>query len=157
MTYNMYRYIFIGGLVLALLMLAAAIFIFFFLKIKNVIGDLTGSNARKAIENIRNQSVSTPANHKKKIDPAKQTPSARLAAESVATTKISPQDRYDSMDAAETTTLNDVQSSETTVLSQEVEKPVAVPVAVHEEKVFDYTNFSVEVDITYVHSNEVIR
>lgn len=59
MTYEIYRYIFIIGLVLSLLMAAVAIILFFVLKIPKVIGDLNGSNARKAIENIRNSNEST--------------------------------------------------------------------------------------------------
>lgn len=54
MTYEIYRYIFIGGAILAGIMLAVSILVFFLLNIPNVIGDLTGANARKAIENIRN-------------------------------------------------------------------------------------------------------
>ena len=55
MTYDIYRFIFFGGAVLAGLCLAISVILFFRLRIPNVIGDLTGSNARKAIENIRNQ------------------------------------------------------------------------------------------------------
>ena len=55
MTYEIYRYIFYGGLILSGLMLAVTVVLFFVLRIPNVIGDLTGANARKAIESIRNQ------------------------------------------------------------------------------------------------------
>ncbi len=55
MTYDIYRYIFLGAALLAGLMLIVTVLLFFLLKIPNVIGDLTGSSARKAIENIRNQ------------------------------------------------------------------------------------------------------
>lgn len=55
MTYDIYRYIFLGGAGLAALSLVVAIILFFVLNIPSVIGDLTGSKARKAIENIRNQ------------------------------------------------------------------------------------------------------
>ena len=47
MTYELYRYIFIGGAVLAGIMLVASVLIFFLLKIPHVLGDLTGRNARK--------------------------------------------------------------------------------------------------------------
>ena len=57
MTYEIYRYIFLGGAILAGIMLGVSVFVFFRLKIPTVIGDLTGSNARKAIENIRNQNA----------------------------------------------------------------------------------------------------
>lgn len=59
MTYEIYRYIFIGGAILAGTMLLTSVLLFVFLHIPTVIGDLTGANARKAIENIRNQNEST--------------------------------------------------------------------------------------------------
>ena len=55
MTYEVFRFIYIGGLIAAVIMLFVAVFLFFYFKIPKVIGDLTGANARKAIENIRNQ------------------------------------------------------------------------------------------------------
>ena len=59
MTYEIYRYIFIGGAILAGIMFAVSVLVFFLLKIPTVIGDLTGANARKAIENIRSHNEST--------------------------------------------------------------------------------------------------
>lgn len=57
--YEIYRYIFYGGLILAIIMLIVTVLVFIFLKIPTVIGDLSGANAKKAIENIRNQNEST--------------------------------------------------------------------------------------------------
>ena len=59
MTYEIYRYIFLGGAILAGIMFAVSVLVFFLLKIPTVIGDLTGANARKAIENIRSHNEST--------------------------------------------------------------------------------------------------
>lgn len=59
MTYEIYRYIFMGGAVLAVIMFVVSVLVFFLLKIPTVIGDLTGANARKAIENIRSQNENT--------------------------------------------------------------------------------------------------
>ena len=59
MTYEIYRYIFLGGAILAGIMLAVSVIVFFVLNIPTVIGDLSGANARRAIENIRNQNEST--------------------------------------------------------------------------------------------------
>ena len=59
MSYEIYRYIFYGGAILAAVMLAVTVLLFFVYKIPTVIGDLTGANARKAIENIRNQNESS--------------------------------------------------------------------------------------------------
>ena len=59
MTYETYRYIFIGCLCLSILLLVTAVILFFVLHIPNVIGDLSGANAKKAIEHIRNKNEST--------------------------------------------------------------------------------------------------
>ena len=54
-TYEMYRYIFMGGLIASGVFFAISVLLFFVLKIPSVISDLTGRTARKAIENIRRQ------------------------------------------------------------------------------------------------------
>ena len=59
MSYEVYRYIFIGAAILCGAMLITSILLFILLKIPKVIGDLTGRTARKAIENIRNQNESS--------------------------------------------------------------------------------------------------
>lgn len=159
MSYDIYRYIFIGGLVLSIVMLAATVLLFFRLNIKAAIGDITGSNKRKAIENIHHKTVTTHGNKKAvKFDYESQTTSAKLAAESVETARISPQDRYDSLGASETTALNTETVSETTVLSGVAdETDAAPPIVQYEQAIGSDPEFCVEVDITYVHSNEVIR
>ena len=55
MTYDIYRYIFIGAAILCGIMFVVSILVFIFLKIPKVISDLTGATARKAIKNIREQ------------------------------------------------------------------------------------------------------
>ena len=55
MSYDIYRYIFLISAGLAVLCLILSVILFFVLKIPRVIGDLTGSTAKKAIESIRNQ------------------------------------------------------------------------------------------------------
>lgn len=59
MTYEVYRYIFIGGAILAAIMFIISVILFFVLKIPSVIGDLTGTTRRKAIEDMRNQNEET--------------------------------------------------------------------------------------------------
>ena len=56
MTYNVYRYIFYGCVGAAIFCFVLAVVLFFVLDITGVIGNLTGSTAKKAIETIRNQS-----------------------------------------------------------------------------------------------------
>ena len=53
MSYETYRYIFLGGLIACGVFFAIAVILFFALKIPKVVSDLTGRTARKAIENIR--------------------------------------------------------------------------------------------------------
>lgn len=59
MTYEVYRYIFFGGAILAAIMFIISVILFIVLKIPSVIGDLSGATARKAIEDIRNQNENT--------------------------------------------------------------------------------------------------
>ena len=157
--YEVYRYIFVGGLVLCIVMLIVTVLLFFLLKIKAAMGDITGANKRKAIENIHNKSASTSAEKKPtKFDYENQTTSAKLKAESVETTKISPQDRYDNMEASETTVLNAIDGSDTTVLSaDDLSQTTVLSGSRQQEEPKHNEQFKVLIDITYVHSNEVIR
>lgn len=59
MTYDGYRVVFYVGLVLAIVFFAVTIILFFALKIREVIGDITGRTARNAIKEIRGSSEST--------------------------------------------------------------------------------------------------
>lgn len=53
MTYELYRGLFYACLILAGILFCLAVFLFFRLNIIKIIGDLSGRNARKAIEDIR--------------------------------------------------------------------------------------------------------
>lgn len=55
MTYEIYNYIFIGAAIASGVLLVVSAVLFFLLDIPKVIGDLTGSNAKKGIESIRKQ------------------------------------------------------------------------------------------------------
>lgn len=163
MSYEIYRYIFIGAAILCGAMLITSILLFILLKIPKVIGDLTGRTARKAIENIRNQNESSGdktyrsslVNQERGKLTDKISPSGRLMKNptdilggAMATEKIGTQqlvsDETAVLDSGnETTVLTGELSSgnETTVLSQE-----------------DIPNnvFEIEYEITYIHTNEVI-
>lgn len=164
--YTVYRAVFIGGLVLAIVFFAVTILLFFVLKIKDAFGDITGKSKRKAIESIKNKSASTEDKAKARInarDYHNKSTSQRLAIESAQTSKIRPQDLFDNL-APETTQL-DQSSTETSVLSPSdvVEDEVAAPAVsqtqpiVLEEYNGSDPDFSVEVDITYVHASECVR
>ena len=151
MTYEIYRYIFIGAAILCGIMAVTSVFLFFFLKIPRVIGDLTGSTARKAIEEIRQQNENS--GHKTyktslvnqergkltdKISPSGNLYPAGTAplAGAMATEKIGTQQlEYTSN---ETELLSDIGSEETSVLS-------------------NVNTFAIEYEITFIHTEEVIE
>lgn len=164
MTYDIYRYIFMGGAILAGIMFVLSILLFFFLKIPHVLGDLTGRNARKAIENIRNQNESSgdklyktsQVNRERgkltdKISPSgslMRDPSGVLggggamATEKISTQELPPQaDETTVLDTANETTVLNSEAGETTLLDAQ---PDTAPV------------FQIEYEITYIHSEEVI-
>lgn len=162
MTYELYRYIFIGGAVLAGVMLIASVLLFFLLNIPHVLGDLTGRNAKKAIENIRNQNESSGdklyktshVNSERGKLTDKISPSGSLlhnnsdgigggamATEKIGTQHLEPV-------ASETTVLDS--GNETTVLSTDAGETTVL------DKTEQSLAFEIEYEITYVHSQEVI-
>ena len=144
MSYDIYRYIFLISAGLAVLCLILSVILFFVLKIPRVIGDLTGSTAKKAIESIRNQNEKSGDKvHKtsyvnkqrgritdKMTDSGKLIPTASvneggaMATAKISTTVLATQAR-ESYEASllegnteETTILDSSSGNETTVLSQ---------------------------------------
>ena len=138
MTYEIYRTIFIVFTILAIVTFIVGIILFFALKIPKVVGDLTGINAKKAIENIKNQNaesadrVDDPSvGHSRRIAITdKITPSGALLRKNtggdggISTTKISTQKlmeenqkSYYASGGNETTVLSQAAMNETMVLS----------------------------------------
>ncbi|MBQ3196179.1 MAG: hypothetical protein IJB65_06910 [Clostridia bacterium] len=170
MTYEVYRYIFMGGAILTILMLIVSVFVFFYLKIPKVIGDITGSTARKAIENIRNHNEKTGDktfktsrinNERGKITDKisasgkliKQVESAPYGA--MATEKLNTQQLVGSDGAAnETTVLSQATASETTVLSETPVMAAAETTVLSQQSAGN--EFVVEYEITYIHTDEII-
>lgn len=169
MSYEIYRYIFYGGAILAAVMLAVTVLLFFVYKIPTVIGDLTGANARKAIENIRNQNESSgdklyktsQVNRERgkltdKISPSgslMRDPSGILGGGAMATEKISTQE----LPQVDDTTI--LESNETTVLSSN-ETTVLDSAGAGETTVLTTEDvpavFQIEYEITFIHTDEVI-
>ena len=170
MTYEIYRYIFLGGAILAGIMFMVSVLVFFLLKIPTVIGDLTGANARKAIENIRNHNESTgdktyrtsQVNRERGKLTDKISPSGRLIKDpshslhgAMGTEKISTQQLHPEDVTNETTVLTGelTGSNETTVLTGEL-------TGANETSVLSAQSFSndfvIEYEITYIHTDEVI-
>ena len=164
---SIYRAIFVVALVLAILCLIASVLIFFLLKIKDVIGDLSGATAKKAIEDIR--SGNAPAAPKKKTKSTTAS-SVGITGSTAQTERMTVQEQFDNLEAseghdpydnfaAETSVLVPL-DSETTVLSasdapaDSTAGPTEITELPHPKSV---EGFNVLVDITYVHSHEVIK
>ena len=169
MTYEIYRYIFIGGAVLAGVMLAVSVLLFFLLNIPHVIGDLTGRTAKKAIEEIRNQNElsgdktykTSAVNRERGKLTAKISPSGRLEHNTsgglhgaMPTSKISTEELPPAfaetavLDSGNETTVLD-SGNETTVLNQDSGETTVLSAT-------DTPVFQIEYEITYVHTDEVI-
>ena len=161
MTYEVYRYIFLGTLIGCGVMAAVSITLFFVLRIPRVIGDLTGHTARKAIANIRRQNEQTgdkaykssSVNLKRGKLTDKMTRSGRLVPRDnqafgagVSTVQLPNQQPGH---ASETNVLA-APGSETTVLDTSREPPTVLPPQ-HKS-----VPFTVDYEITFLHSDEVI-
>lgn len=166
MTYEVYRYIFIGGAALAGVMLLVSLLLFFLLHIPAVIGDLTGATARKAIEDIRSQNTksgdktykSSQVNRERGRVTDKMTPSGRLLRHpsgecggAMATEKISTSRLNAEAEESFATTLLEqpMVSNETTVLTPE---SIGETTVLAENQI----TFQIVYEITFVHTNEVI-
>lgn len=161
MTYEFYRYVFIGGAAASCAMLVVSILVFVFLRIPKVIGDLSGANAKRAIENIRIKNENTGEktykssivnqNRGKLTD--KISPSGRLikvpandTTGAMSTSKIGESQGGSEAAANETTVLSMPLSADgTTVLSAE---PVAAPRPIG--------GFVITRAITFIHTDEII-
>ncbi len=176
MTYDVYRYIFIGAAILCGIMFVVSVLVFILLKIPKVISDLTGATARKAIKNIREQNeasgdkgykVSAFNEARGKLTD-KISPSGNVVQQyqaqmrGIDTTKIDTQELQ--VDEAENQTSLLDQYDGTTLLTNEGvgETSVLTPseqtygeTSVLSPVIAD-TTFCVDFEITYIHTNEVI-
>lgn len=186
MTYEIYRYIFIGGAVLAGVLLLVTVLLFIVLKIPTVIGDLTGATARKAIANIRNQNEvsgektykSSQVNRERGTLTDKISMSGNLIRNrsgviggAMATEKISTQ-KLDVYEPSEETTVLSSGGNETTVLNMGGNETTVLNIAgggetevlsggmnIGETMVLNTVPmgiFEIEYEITYIHTDEVI-
>ena len=165
MTYEIYRYIFIGAAIAAGVMLAVTLILFFVLKIPRVIGDLSGRTARKAIADIRNHNMSANTDNigsGKLTD--KITASGRLMerrdssgnkyTDKISTEKLIEQNKLSGSNETtllnngnETTVLDSYSSGQTVILNSDTAGFKDIQSA-------GYVN--VESDITFIHSAEII-
>lgn len=171
MTYDIYRYIYIGAAILCGVMLVASILIFILMKIPKIISDLSGATAKKAIKEIREQNERTGdkshqvshinRNRGKLTD--KISPSGNIIQQTqsqmgygIQTTKIETQ-QLPVENANETTVLT---ANETTVLTTNAnETTVLSESTAGETSVLDTpaeSVFAIEYEITYIHTQEII-
>ncbi len=176
MTYDVYRYIFIGAAILCGILFIVSVLTFIFLKIPKVISDLTGATARKGIKNIRaqNEASGDKAYKASAFNEArgkltdKISPSGNVVLQNQAqmrgidTAKINTQELQVDEAANQTSVLD--QYDGTTLLSNEgvgETSVLAAPGQTYEEtSVLDPgaadVTFRVEFEITYIHTSEVI-
>lgn len=175
MTYDIYRYIFIGAAILCGIMFIVSILIFIFLKIPKVISDLTGATARKAIKNIREQNEASGDKGYKvsafneargkltdKISPSGNViQQHQMQMRGIDTTKIDTQELQVDETANQTTVLDSYNETsvldntgagETSVLSEVM---TSGETTVLSEATND-SAFTIEYEITFIHTNEII-
>ncbi len=160
MTYEIYRSVFIGGVVFSTIMFLISVTLFFVFKIPKIIGNLSGSTAKKAIRQIREQNEYTGALkntgrtektkrkklHNKTGTSGAETSGYHPSGSGAWTEKISTQlldQKAMAQSMLEETTLLSPVMEETTVLSHD---PAAEAGSV----------FVVEQDITFIHTEEYI-
>lgn len=154
MTYETYRYIFMIAAILCGVMIVVSAVLFFVLHVPELIGDLSGSTARKAIQDIREK-------NEKSGDKTYKT-SAVNRGRGKLTDKISPSGKIHSMTQAPLDTgvvttkiatqqLTTEPSNETTVLEQWSNETTVLSAAETLN-----VDFEIEIDITYVHTDEIV-
>lgn len=123
MTYEMLRTVFIAGAVLSVLMLLISVFLFLFLNVPMIIGELTGINARKGIAQIRDKAGQSIGNHQTgklargvKDSLAKHQSFAGNGAEKDITEKIITEELHQTGTENETALLGNMQQAETALL-----------------------------------------
>lgn len=197
MTYEGYRTLFIVAAVISAVMLVITVLLFIFLKIPYVIGDLSGTTARKAIKQIREQNEKSGDKGYKasgyNVQRGKLTDkiskSGNIAKNpthdfsGMNTSKISTavlmKEANDSQTTVlqqqsnETTVLEQSQDNETTVLNQQNDETTVLnnslvldTVQLSQTSTALYssaqpvinndTKFSIEYDITFIHTNEIV-
>lgn len=140
MTYEVYRYISTGAMIAAIVFFIISLILFFAFRIPKVIGELSGRTARKAIQSLK-----------------QKTEQSMMEAE-INTQKISTEVLQDNARASfeevsnETTVLSAADSGQTTQLeTSEVMKS-----SLQQELCVDISNFVIEKEIMFIHSNEIV-
>lgn len=175
MSYEVYRYIFIGAAILCGVMFVVSVLLFILLKVPKLISDLSGLTAKKAIKNIREHNEATGDKYHKvsafneargkltdKISPSGQLQRQGHSMKfGIDTSKISTQELEYEEQSNETTVLS---ANETSVLESSAgETSVLTDVNYGETSVltaqYETTDqmFTIEYEITFIHTNEIIE
>ncbi|MBQ2943198.1 MAG: hypothetical protein IJD93_00665 [Ruminococcus sp.] len=166
MTYDIYRYIFIGAAILCGVMFIVSVLVFIFLNIPKVVSDLSGATARKAIKNIREQNEASGDKSYKvsafneargkltdKISPSGNVIHQYQAQmRGIDTTKIDTQELHIDEPASQTTVLDNAGVGETVVLTETM--PTGETTVLSD--VSSGSAFTIEYEITFIHTNEII-
>lgn len=167
MTYETYSYIFLGCAILAGVMFALTVFLFFFLNIPDVIGNLTGANARKAIKNIstRNENNKSASYITGRVDREMGRITDEIASKKLSGNTKSPIYKKAIANGIDTVVLNDsYASNETTLLCDETDNEFKTTVlsgngqntATSSARQSLSNPFFVEYEITFIHTDERI-
>ncbi|MGM9603122.1 MAG: hypothetical protein ACI3W5_16240 [Faecousia sp.] len=170
MTFEMYRYLSLGMAIACGIMVAVSVVLFVKLQIPKVIADLTGRTAKKAIADIRRQNEQTgdkaykssSVNLRRGKLTDKMSPSGRIEARhttpfgtGVITEKIASNKNLDTeiSDGNETRKYEE----ETAVLSSALLTGIHTETMVlQRQEAENDRRFTIEYEITYVHTNEAI-
>lgn len=180
LTYEICRYVFLGGLIGCILFFIVAAILFFVLRIPRVISDLSGRTARKAIESIRTQNeksgdksyqssavnlergkLTDKISRSGRLIPRNETPfGTGVITEKISTQKLGPEGETEVLGGDETSLLTP-EAGATDVLSPDFgETEVISHVSGETEPLSPITQlgqkFTVEFEITFVHTSEVI-
>ena len=164
MTYEMYRYIFVIAAVLCGVMFGVSVLLFSLLKIPAVIGNLSGSTARKSIRTIEEKSswkengTNDPDENWKsrgrltdKISPSGRVqPLPHMTGQmDIITTKIATQRMTSMPQSEETVELTEKTASDITTQLENVQ-------SCGETTLLEEAAFEIELDITYIHTDEIV-
>ena len=153
MTYEMYRYLFLGSAIASAVMLVVSLILFIKLRIPNVIGDLTGRNARKAIDEIRKRNERT--GDKTYKSSAVNIQRGKLTDKISASGNLIPKEEtpfgVGSITQKIQTERLDGDAGQTEVLGGEM------TTLLQQEQDGGVPRFEIEFEITYIHTNEIIE
>ncbi|MDE7431951.1 MAG: hypothetical protein K2N34_08565 [Lachnospiraceae bacterium] len=138
MTYEQYRSIYIIALILTIFFLVSALALFIILKIPKVIGNLSGSSERKAVKVIRERNGGI--GNYTALGP--KTVTEKIATKTFHSVENHTQETIMLENGETVTSMLNQNDNETTVLNQQEE--------------FE-SDFTIEYDITFIHTNIIIE